>query len=168
MTRRLPWNQGRACFCLHEASWQQGCGSRVLLFRLQKHVVSFAGEALFGHSVPLLHQKPHVRPPKVSCYAAQKRASDGPSAPKSADNLHECACYAALPKSGQKMEKTGGKSGGVTVQACHVTRVRRPCEQGCGGIAPPWSRKESFRVPEASHKGAARGLPRCFIGARKG
>ena len=70
VTRRLPWNQGRACFCLHETSWQQGCGSRVLLFRLQKHVVSFAGETLFGHSVPLLHQNPHVWPPKVACYAA--------------------------------------------------------------------------------------------------
>ena len=74
VTRRLPWNQGRACFCLHEASWQQGCGSRVLLFRLQKHVVSFAGEALFGHSVPLLHQNPHVWPPRVACYAAWQQA----------------------------------------------------------------------------------------------
>ncbi len=154
MTRRLPWNQGRACFCLHEASWQQGCGSRVLLFRLQKHVVSFAGEALFGHSVPLLHQNAHVRPPKVSCYAAQKRASDGPSAPQSADNLHECACYAALPKSGQKMEKTGGKSGGVTVRACLVTRGKEPCEQGLDGIALYWC-----------HHGASKELPKGLEGA---
>ena len=29
--------------------------------------------ALFGHSVPLLHQNQHVRPPKVSCYSARKR-----------------------------------------------------------------------------------------------
>ena len=88
--------------------------------------------------------------------------------PRVLHNLHKSACYAASPKSGQKVKKTGGKSGGVTVQACHVTRVRRPCEQGCGGIAPPWSHKESFKVPEVSHKRAARGLPRCFMGARKG